>query len=44
LQVEKEIGEKRIISYHGTGISLAPEISFSDTTASCENPEKVRRI
>lgn len=44
LQVEKEIGEKRIISYHGAGISLAPEISFSDTTASCENPEKVRRI
>lgn len=44
LQVEKEIGEKRIISYHGTGISLAPEISFSDITASCENPEKVRRI
>lgn len=41
LQVEKEIGEKRIISFHGVGLSVAPAISFSETTASCESPEKV---
>lgn len=41
LQVEKEIGEKRIISFHGTGISVAPALSFSETTATSENPEKV---
>lgn len=44
LQVEKEIGEKRIISFHGTGLSMGPEISFSNTSAACENPEKVSRI
>ncbi|KAK2427674.1 glycerol-3-phosphate acyltransferase, chloroplastic [Trifolium repens] len=42
LKVEKEIGEKRIISYHGTGISVAPEVSFSNATAACENPEKAK--
>ncbi|KOM45511.1 hypothetical protein LR48_Vigan06g081700 [Vigna angularis] len=40
LKVEKEIGEKRIISFHGAGISVAPAISFSQATATCENPEK----
>lgn len=29
-QVEKEIGEKRVISFHGAGLSIAPEISYSD--------------
>ncbi|CAL0331600.1 unnamed protein product [Lupinus luteus] len=42
MKVEKEIGEKRIISFHGTGLSVAPEISFSDTTAACESPEKAK--
>ncbi|CAL8155679.1 unnamed protein product [Prunus armeniaca] len=42
LQVEKEIGEKRMISFHGTGLSVAPEITFSDISASCQNPEEAR--
>uniref|UniRef100_A0A0C9S3S3 glycerol-3-phosphate 1-O-acyltransferase n=1 Tax=Wollemia nobilis TaxID=56998 RepID=A0A0C9S3S3_9CONI len=42
LQVEKEIGEKRIIGYHGVGISVAPEIMFSEFAARLENQEKVK--
>ncbi|KAK7307334.1 hypothetical protein VNO77_40296 [Canavalia gladiata] len=44
LKVEKEIGEKRIICFHGTGISAAPEISFSETTATCEDTEKAKEV
>ena len=40
LQVEKEIGEKRIISFHGVGLSVAPAINFSETTVACDTPEK----
>lgn len=39
--MEKEIGERRVISFHGVGLSVAPEISFSEVTAACENPEEV---
>ncbi|CAL0314178.1 unnamed protein product [Lupinus luteus] len=42
MKVEKEIGEKRIISFHGTGLSVAPEISFSEITAACGSPEKAK--
>lgn len=42
LQVEKEIGEKRFISFHGTGISVAPEINFQKVTASCGSPEEAK--
>ncbi|PON63284.1 hypothetical protein PanWU01x14_131940 [Parasponia andersonii] len=41
-QVEKEIGEKRIISYHGVGLSVAPAVSFSKIAASLENYEEAR--
>ena len=41
LQVEKEIGERRLVGFHGTGLSVAPEISFSDVTADCNNPNEV---
>lgn len=34
--MEKEIGERRIISVHGAGLSVAPEIA-----ANCEKPEQV---
>ncbi|XP_021887189.1 glycerol-3-phosphate acyltransferase, chloroplastic isoform X1 [Carica papaya] len=40
-QVEKEIGERRVVSFHGVGLSLAPEISFTEITAACESPEEV---
>ncbi|KAI7743030.1 hypothetical protein M8C21_032695 [Ambrosia artemisiifolia] len=41
-QVEKEIGEKRLISFHGTGISVAPEVNFQKATASCGSPEEAK--
>ncbi|KAL5794627.1 hypothetical protein ACOSP7_003221 [Xanthoceras sorbifolium] len=41
-QVEKEIGEKRAISFHGTGLSVAPEINFMDIVAACGNPEEAK--
>ncbi|MFS7926949.1 putative glycerol-3-phosphate 1-O-acyltransferase [Helianthus anomalus] len=41
-QVEKEIGEKRLISFHGTGISVAPKINFRTATASCGSPEEAK--
>ncbi|RDX87035.1 Glycerol-3-phosphate acyltransferase, chloroplastic, partial [Mucuna pruriens] len=44
LKVEKEIGEKRIIAFHGAGISVAPAISFSKCTAACENPDQAKEI
>lgn len=40
-QVEKEIGEKRVISFHGVGLSVAPEVRFSELAALCEVPEEV---
>ncbi|KAF2308747.1 hypothetical protein GH714_015467 [Hevea brasiliensis] len=43
LQVEKEIGEKRVISFHGAGLSIAPEIGFSEIAAACENPEEAKK-
>ncbi|CAN8303658.1 unnamed protein product [Cochlearia groenlandica] len=41
-QVEKDIGEKRLVGFHGTGLSVAPEISFSDVTADCKNPNEAK--
>ncbi|GKB24427.1 glycerol-3-phosphate acyltransferase, chloroplastic, partial [Tanacetum coccineum] len=41
-QVEKDIGEKRLIGYHGTGISVAPEINFKEATATCGSPEEAK--
>ncbi|KAL5724726.1 glycerol-3-phosphate 1-O-acyltransferase [Ranunculus cassubicifolius] len=42
LQVEKEIGEKRVISFHGVGISAAPEIDFNEIASTHENPEEIK--
>ncbi|XP_057872387.2 glycerol-3-phosphate acyltransferase ATS12, chloroplastic [Cryptomeria japonica] len=42
LEVEKEIGEKRKIGFHGVGISAAPEIRFTGFSAGLENQEKVK--
>ncbi|XP_059440786.1 glycerol-3-phosphate acyltransferase ATS12, chloroplastic [Corylus avellana] len=41
-QVEKEIGEERVISFHGAGLSVSPGISFSEIAAACGNPEKAK--
>ncbi|XP_059428468.1 uncharacterized protein LOC132162222 [Corylus avellana] len=37
---EKEIGEERVISFHGAGLSVSPGISFSEIAAASGNPEK----
>lgn len=39
VQVEKNIGEKRIVSFHGAGISVAPKIDFHEVAGSLEDPE-----
>ncbi|XP_022860741.1 glycerol-3-phosphate acyltransferase, chloroplastic isoform X2 [Olea europaea var. sylvestris] len=41
-QVEKEIGEKRLISFHGTGLSVAPNISYHEIAAAMEDPEEAK--
>ena len=41
MQVEKKIGEERVISFHGVGLSVGHEMKFSEIAASCESPEKV---
>lgn len=43
-QVEKEIGEKRLISFHGTGVSVGPEINFEEATASCGSPDEAKAV
>ncbi|KAK4788426.1 hypothetical protein SAY86_019745 [Trapa natans] len=42
--VEKEIGEKRIISFCGAGLSIAPGFNFSDVVASSMNPEEAKDV
>ncbi|ONK55761.1 uncharacterized protein A4U43_C10F720 [Asparagus officinalis] len=40
-QVEKHIGERRKISFHGVGLSIAPELKF-ETVDGCSNPEEAK--
>ncbi|KAI3453363.1 hypothetical protein Pfo_010026 [Paulownia fortunei] len=42
LQVEKEIGERRVISFHGVGLSVAPSINYHEITSALEDPEEAR--
>lgn len=39
VQVEKNIGEKRVVSFHGAGISVAPKIDFHEVAGALEDPE-----
>ncbi|GFP94957.1 glycerol-3-phosphate acyltransferase chloroplastic [Phtheirospermum japonicum] len=41
-QVEKEIGEKRVISFHGVGLSVAPSINYHEITSALEDSEKAK--
>ncbi|XP_052171370.1 glycerol-3-phosphate acyltransferase, chloroplastic-like isoform X2 [Diospyros lotus] len=41
-QVEKEVGERRVISFHGIGLSVAPEISFNEIAAVCGDAEEAK--
>lgn len=43
-QVEREIGEKRKIGFHGVGISVGPEINFNEFVATLENQEEVKSV
>ncbi|KAL4199516.1 hypothetical protein AMTRI_Chr03g51530 [Amborella trichopoda] len=40
--VEKEIGERREISFHGVGISLGQEMNFNDITSGIEDSEEAK--
>eukprot|EP00262_Sarcandra_glabra_P000876 TRINITY_DN1091_c0_g1_i1.p1 TRINITY_DN1091_c0_g1~~TRINITY_DN1091_c0_g1_i1.p1 ORF type:complete len:454 (-),score=86.48 TRINITY_DN1091_c0_g1_i1:389-1750(-) len=42
LQVEKQIGERRMISFHGVGLSVAPSMSFTEIASVQENPEEAK--
>ncbi|CAN1199988.1 Glycerol-3-phosphate acyltransferase, chloroplastic [Linum perenne] len=41
-KVEKEIGEKRVIAYSGTGLSVGKEIKFHEIASAYENPEQAK--
>ncbi|KAL3619484.1 Glycerol-3-phosphate acyltransferase ATS12, chloroplastic [Castilleja foliolosa] len=41
-QVEKEIGEKRVISFHGVGISVAPSINYLEIASALKDSEKAK--
>ncbi|KAJ4951094.1 hypothetical protein NE237_027926 [Protea cynaroides] len=41
-QVQKEIGEQRVISFHGVGLSVAPEINFNGIAAVHEKPHEAK--
>ncbi|TVU31540.1 hypothetical protein EJB05_23227, partial [Eragrostis curvula] len=40
-QVEKEIGEQRVISFHGVGLSVAEEMKYEDITAHTQNVDEL---
>ncbi|MCO5610299.1 hypothetical protein L7F22_064535 [Adiantum nelumboides] len=39
-QVEKEIGEKRLIGFTGVGLSVGPEMHYKDITLGCSSSEE----
>uniref|UniRef100_A0A0D9XMX1 Glycerol-3-phosphate acyltransferase, chloroplastic n=1 Tax=Leersia perrieri TaxID=77586 RepID=A0A0D9XMX1_9ORYZ len=41
-KVEKEIGERRVISFHGVGLSVAEEIKYSNITVHTKNVDECR--
>ncbi|XP_066344125.1 glycerol-3-phosphate acyltransferase, chloroplastic-like [Miscanthus floridulus] len=43
-QVEKEIGEQRVISFHGVGLSVTEEIKYGDITAHTKNADEGREL
>ncbi|AQK66220.1 glycerol-3-phosphate acyltransferase isoform X1 [Zea mays] len=43
-QVEKEIGEQRVISFHGAGLSVTEEINYGDITAHTKNADEGREL
>ncbi|XP_010055257.2 LOW QUALITY PROTEIN: glycerol-3-phosphate acyltransferase ATS12, chloroplastic [Eucalyptus grandis] len=43
-QVEKEIGERRVITFHGAGLSVGPEIKFNEVTSTCNDSEEAKEV
>ncbi|KAG8382530.1 hypothetical protein BUALT_Bualt05G0087000 [Buddleja alternifolia] len=41
-QVEKEIGERRVISFHGVGLSVAPSINYHEVASALEDLEEAK--
>lgn len=41
MQVEKELGERRLIGYHGVGLAVAPKLNFEELTAGTTSKEEV---
>ncbi|CAL1399426.1 unnamed protein product [Linum trigynum] len=41
-KVEKEIGEKRVISFSGTGVSVGTEVNFDEIAGAYENLEQAK--
>ncbi|KAH6831433.1 phospholipid/glycerol acyltransferase family protein [Perilla frutescens var. hirtella] len=42
LEVEKEIGERREISFHGVGLSVAPRIDYHENFSTSDDPEEAK--
>ncbi|KAG6399184.1 hypothetical protein SASPL_140660 [Salvia splendens] len=42
LEVEKEIGERRLISFHGVGVSVAPSIDYHKIYSALEYPDEAK--
>ncbi|XWS38799.1 hypothetical protein CRYUN_Cryun19dG0161200 [Craigia yunnanensis] len=43
-KVEKEIGEKRVITFHGAGLSVAPKISLQEIVVASEKSEEAKDV
>ncbi|CAN6324444.1 unnamed protein product [Urochloa humidicola] len=43
-QVAKEIGEQRVISFHGVGLSVTEEVKYGDITAHTKNADEGREL
>ncbi|XVE65346.1 hypothetical protein DITRI_Ditri07aG0173400 [Diplodiscus trichospermus] len=43
-QVEKEIGERRVISFHGAGLSVAPKISLQEIAVASAESEEAKDV
>lgn len=41
-QIEKEIGEQRVVSFHGVGLSVAEEVKYGDVTAQTQNADEAK--
>ncbi|BBN15444.1 glycerol-3-phosphate O-acyltransferase [Marchantia polymorpha subsp. ruderalis] len=41
-KVEKELGERRLIGYHGVGLAVAPKLNFEELTAGTTSKEEAR--